>query len=57
MRRASWFFGESLRPDSATLVLKHPAAPGTLVSFGTVSVDGSTRWGAPVHVTAGCPGP
>ena len=25
---ASWFFGESLEPDTATLVLEHPAAPG-----------------------------
>ena len=50
---ASWFFGESLRPSSATLVLKHPAGPGTLVSFGTVSTDGSTHWGTPVHVSAG----
>ena len=50
---ASWFFGESIRPDSATLVLKHPAASGTLVSFGTVSAEGSTNWGAPVQVSAG----
>ena len=50
---ASWFFGELLRPDSATLVLKHPAGSGSLVTFGTLSADGSTRWGAPVRVTAG----
>ena len=27
---ASWFFGESLEPDSATLVLSHAAEPGTV---------------------------
>ena len=50
---ASWFFGESLRPDSATLFLEHPAGAGTLVSLGTLSADGSSHWGAPVRVPAG----
>jgi len=50
---ASWFFGESLQPDSATLVLSHAASPGTMVRFGSLSADGSTRWGALVPVTAG----
>ena len=40
---ASWFFGESLEPDTATLVLGHPATSGTLVRFGALSADGSTR--------------
>ena len=26
---ASWFYGESLEPDTVTLVLDHPASPGT----------------------------
>ena len=50
---ASWFFGESLVPDSATLVLSHAAGPGTLVLFGTLAADGSTRWGVPVPVAPG----
>jgi hypothetical protein len=50
---ASWFFGETLRPDEVTLVLAHAASPGTLVRFGALGADGSTRWGAPVTAPAG----
>jgi len=50
---ASWFFGESLVPDSVTLVLSHAAGPGTLVRLGTLAADGSTRWGVPVPVAPG----
>ncbi len=50
---ASWFFGESLVPDSAALVLNHAAGPGTLVRFGTLAADRSTRWGVPVPVAPG----
>jgi hypothetical protein len=50
---ASWFFGETLQPDAATLVLAHAANPGTLVRFGALTADGSTRWGAPMVVPAG----
>ena len=50
---ASWFFGEALEPDTATLVLEHPAPPGTLVRFGSLSADGTTRWGAPVPIPSG----
>ena len=50
---ASWFYGESLDPDTVTLVLAHPASPGTLVRFGTLLAGGSTRWGAAVAVPAG----
>ena len=50
---ASWFFGESLEPDSATLVLSHAPGPGTMVRFGALTADGSTRWGTFVPVTAG----
>ena len=50
---ASWFFGEALEPDTATLVLGHPATSGTLVRFGALSADGTTRWGAPVAVPTG----
>ncbi len=50
---ASWFFGESLQPDSAPHVLRHAAPPRTLVRFGSLYADGTTRWGALVPVTAG----
>ena len=50
---ASWYFGEVIQPTSATLVLGSGAAPGTVVSIGTLSADGSTHWGAPVPVGPG----
>ena len=50
---ASWFYGESLEPDTVTLVLEHPASPGTRIRFGTLLAGGSTRWGAAVAVAAG----
>jgi hypothetical protein len=50
---ASWFYGETLEPESVTLVLQHPAGPGTSVRFGALLADGSTRWGAPVPVPVG----
>jgi hypothetical protein len=52
-RMASWFYGETLEPDSATLVLEHPAGPGTVVRFGALHADGSTTWAAAVTVPAG----
>ncbi len=50
---ASWFFGEALEPDSATLLLGHAPSQGTMVRFGALTADGSTRWGAFVPVAAG----
>ena len=50
---ASWFYGETLEPDTATLVLEHPASPGTVVRFGALLADGSTHWGAAVPVPVG----
>jgi hypothetical protein len=50
---ASWFFGASIAPDSATLVLSTAAGTGTSVRFGTLTADGSTRWSAPVPVRPG----
>jgi hypothetical protein len=50
---ASWFFGESLRPSSATLVLSGALGADTLVRFGILTADGSTRWGAPVTMAKG----
>jgi hypothetical protein len=52
-RTASWFFGETLGPDTVSLVLEHPARSGLLVRFGALSVRGTTQWGAPVSVPAG----
>ena len=49
----SWFYGESLEPDTVTLVLEHPASPGTRIRFGTLLAGGATRWGAAVTVPAG----
>ena len=50
---ASWFYGESLEPDTVTLLLEHPASTGTRIRFGTLLAGGSTRWGAAVAVPAG----
>ena len=50
---ASWFFGESLEPSSASLVLTHAANPGSFVRFGTLSAGGSTRWGQVMPVATG----
>jgi hypothetical protein len=50
---ASWFYGESLEPDTVTLVVDHPASPGTRIRFGTLLAGGSTRWGSAVAVPAG----
>jgi hypothetical protein len=49
---ASWFYGESLEPDTVTLVLDHPAPAGTRIRFGALLAGGSTRWGAAVAVPA-----
>jgi hypothetical protein len=52
-RTASWFYGETLRPDGVTVVLEHPAGPGTVVRFGALRADGSTDWDAAFTVPAG----
>ena len=52
-KQASWFYGETLKPESVTLVLQHPASAGTSVRFGALRADGSTLWGAPEPVPAG----
>lgn len=50
---ASWFYGESLEPETANLILQHAAAPGTTVRFGALRSNGSTSWGTPVTVPVG----
>jgi hypothetical protein len=50
---SAWFFGESLEPGSATLVLAHGASPGTLVRLGSLSANGSTRWSGTMPVAPG----
>ena len=52
-RTTSWFFGEPLEPDSATLLFSHAARTATTVRFGALSANGSTRWANPVPVPAG----
>jgi hypothetical protein len=52
-KTASWFYGESLEPDSVNLVLGSAAKPGTQIRFGTLVAGGATRWGAAVPVPAG----
>ncbi len=51
---SSWFFGESLRPRQASVLLTAPAPVGGVrIRFGTVHADGATTWGAPVTVVTG----
>jgi hypothetical protein len=52
-KTASWFYGESLEPESVALVLAHPAADGTSVRFGALAANGSTRWSGALPVPAG----
>ncbi len=52
-KTTSWFFGESLQADAATVLLQGPAGPGTALRVGTLSADGATRWGSVVHVAVG----
>jgi hypothetical protein len=52
-QRASWFFGETLRTGSATVLLTRPAAAASLVRFGLLGTDGATHWSVPVAVAPG----
>jgi hypothetical protein len=52
-QRASWFFGESLAPSSAAVVLSSPARAPATIRFGTLGMDGTTRWAGAVHVRVG----
>jgi hypothetical protein len=49
----SWFFGESLQPTAASLLLTHGSASSALVRFGLLRADGSTSWGPTVSIGAG----
>ena len=49
----SWFYGDSVEPDTVTLFLDHPAQAGARIRFGTLLAGGATRWGAAVAVPAG----
>jgi hypothetical protein len=49
----SWFFGESLQPDMATLLFTHASSSPALVRFGVLTAGGSTRWAATVPVASG----
>ncbi|HVA09739.1 MAG TPA: YfhO family protein, partial [Acidimicrobiales bacterium] len=48
----SWYFGESLRADHATLVFTKPSV-GATIRFGVLGTAGTARWGPPVAVPAG----
>jgi hypothetical protein len=48
-----WFFGESLRPARASVLLASAPTAPVQIRFGSVSARGTTRWGAPVTVPAG----
>jgi hypothetical protein len=50
---ASWYFGESLGPESATLLFTKPAPAGTAIRFGLVDAAGTVRWAAPRTVPTG----
>jgi hypothetical protein len=51
---STWFFGESLRPTRARVLLTSAAADaGAQIRFGKVRANGATTWGAPVTVAAG----
>jgi hypothetical protein len=49
---SSWFFGESLSPGRASLLLAPGATPAR-IRFGTLAPGGGTSWGSPVSVPAG----
>ena len=49
----SWFFGESLEPAAATLLLTHATSAPALVRFGVLRADGSTSWGSTLSLGTG----
>jgi hypothetical protein len=49
----SWFFGESLEADTATLLFTQPVPSATALRFGVLGSDGSVRWAAPRTVPSG----
>jgi hypothetical protein len=52
-QHASWFFGATLQPDSATLLFTQPVATPTAVRFGILASDGTTHWAASVPIAPG----
>jgi hypothetical protein len=48
-----WFFGESLRPTRASVLLTSADLTPTVIRFGTIGATGTVRWGRPVTVAAG----
>jgi hypothetical protein len=49
----SWFFGESLEANSATLFFTQPVPARTALRFGLLESDGTVDWAAPQSVPAG----
>jgi hypothetical protein len=52
-KTTSWYYGESLDADAATVLLQRPAGPGVSLRVGTLSADGATRWGSVVQLPVG----
>ena len=50
---ASWFFGESLKAESATLLFTQPVPATTALRFGLLEADGTVRWAAPQTLSSG----
>ncbi len=50
---ASWFFGESLEAESATLLFTQPVPASTALRFGLLEANGTVRWAAPQTVSSG----
>jgi hypothetical protein len=48
----AWFFGESLRPAGASVVLGSGAS-SAVIRFGALDAAGAITWGRPVHVAPG----
>jgi hypothetical protein len=51
-----WFFGETLRPARASVLLTAADLAPTVIRFGTIRATGTVRWGPPVTVAAGARG-
>jgi hypothetical protein len=52
-RSSTWFFGASLQPQKASVLVTTPSAADVRIRFGTVHANGSMTWGAPVTVPRG----
>jgi hypothetical protein len=51
-RSSAWFFGETLDPTRAEVLMASPATKA-VIRIGTQSPAGTTRWGSPITVVPG----